>query len=234
MEGLKIKLFADGANLTDMLRLQEEGLVQGFTTNPTLMRKAGVVDYTAFSREVLSLITTAPISLEVFADEFDEMYRQAMTIASWGENVWVKLPITNTAGDSSCELVKRVVAQGVKVNVTALLTLEQVREVAEVLDPAVQSIVSVFAGRIADTGRDPIPVMQQAVAELGHTGAEVLWASPREVLNIYQADQCGCHIVTVPADFLAKLSLRNKDLTQVSRETVQMFYNDASRAGYVI
>jgi transaldolase len=170
----------------------------------------------------------------VFADEFDEMYRQALTIASWGKNVWVKLPITNTAGDSSRELVKRVVAQGVKVNVTALLTLEQVREIAEVLDPEVPSIVSIFAGRIADTGRDPMPVMRQAVADLAQSKAEVLWASPREVLNIYQAEECGCHIVTVPSDFLAKLALRNKDLTQVSMETVQMFYSDAARAGYVI
>lgn len=234
MEKLKIKIYADGANLTDMLRLHEQGVVSGFTTNPTLMRKAGITDYKAFSREVLASIPEAPVSLEVFADDFEEMYTQALAIKSWGENVWVKVPVTNTLGEPSTELLKRLVAQGVKVNVTAVLTRPQVEVLSQTLSPAVPSIVSIFAGRIADTGVDPIPLMTEAVHMLEACGAEVLWASPREVLNVYQAERCGCHIITISSDLLAKLSLRHKDLDQLSRETVQMFYDDAQKAGYVI
>ncbi|HXE72119.1 MAG TPA: transaldolase [Candidatus Nitrosotenuis sp.] len=231
---LRVKIFADGADLSEMLRIYEQGLACGFTTNPTLMRKAGVTDYGAFAREVLALLPDVPISLEVLADDFETMYRQAMTLHSWGERVYVKVPITNSRGDSSLPLLERLVAEGVKVNTTAVLTLGQVRALAGTLRPEVPSIVSIFAGRIADTGRDPVPIMKEAVRLLEPCGAEVLWASPREVLNIYQAEECGCHIVTVTPDLLAKLSMRGMDLEALSRETVRMFHHDALRAGYEI
>ncbi len=230
-----IKLYADGANLTDMLTAYREGLVQGFTTNPTLMRKAGVTDYEAFAREVLTLIPDLPISFEVFADEFDLMYQQASKINRWGENVFVKIPITNTKGESLIPLIKMLVADGIKLNITAILTLEQVKAVNYALDASVPAIVSVFAGRIADTGCDPVPIMQKAAQMLREASqAELLWASPREVLNVYQAQECGCHIITLTNELLKKLKLKGKDLTELSRETVQMFYEDACKAGFQI
>ena len=231
----KIKLFADGANLDDMLNAYQDGIVQGFTTNPTLMRKAGITDYETFAREVLAMICDRPISFEVFADDFETMYRQAHKINRWGENVYVKIPITNTKGESAVPLVKRLVGDGIKLNVTAILTLEQVEAVNDVLSPHIPAIVSVFAGRIADTGYDPVPIMAQAAQMLkGESQAELLWASPREVLNVYQAETCGCDIITATGDILKKLSMRDKDLSELSRETVQMFYDDACKAGFQI
>lgn len=231
----KIKLFADGANLDDMLNAYNSGIVQGFTTNPTLMRKAGITDYETFAREVLAMISDRPISFEVFADDFETMYRQAHKINSWGENVYVKIPITNTKGESAVPLVKRLVGDGIKLNVTAILTLEQVQAVNNVLSPYIPAIVSVFAGRIADTGSDPVPIMAQAAQMLkSESQAELLWASPREVLNVYQAEICGCDIITATGDILKKLSMRDKDLSELSRETVQMFYDDACKAGFQI
>jgi len=232
---LTIKLYADGANLDDMLAAYQGGIVRGFTTNPTLMRKVGITNYEAFAREVLQLIPDRSISFEVFADDFETMYRQARQIDSWGENVFVKIPITNTAGESSVPLIKRLVGDGIKLNITAILTLEQVQAVNSVLSPHVPAIVSVFAGRIADTGRDPVPLMAAAAQMLkAESQAELLWASPREVLNVYQAQECGCHIITATKDILKKLDLQGKDLTEFSRETVQMFYDDACKAGFQI
>lgn len=232
--GRGIVVFADGADVADMLAAYHEGRVQGFTTNPTLMRKAGVTDYAAFAHEVLDAIQDLPISFEVFADEFGEMERQARLISSWGPNVYVKVPVTNTRGDFSGAAISRLARDGVKLNVTALLAIEQVQQVCEALQPDVPAIISIFAGRIADTGRDPVPVMREAVriAAGALPLAQILWASPREVLNVYQAEQCGCHIVTATTDLLAKLALQGKDLTEFSRETVQMFFDDARRAGY--
>ena len=211
------------------------GVVQGFTTNPTLMWQAGVTDYVAFANEVSAAIKDVPISFEVFADDFAGMERQARVIASWGDNVFVKIPVTNTRGDSSRGVVRRLVSTGVRVNVTAMLTMEQVHEMCEVLDPKVPSILSLFAGRITDTGRDPEPVMREAVRTVSRLPlAKVCWASPREVLNVYQAEACGCHIVTCTKALLDKLALRDKDLTEFSRETVEMFFRDAQRAGYTL
>ncbi len=230
---LKIKVFADGADMQGILDMYANPDIQGFTTNPTLMRQAGVEDYEAFARELLQKIGDKPVSLEVFADEFDEMERQALKIASWGDNVNVKIPITNTRGEKSAPLIKKLSAQGVVVNVTAMMTLEQVQDVADALDPGTGAIVSVFAGRIADTGIDPVPHMSAALEILKpRPKAELLWASPRELLNIFQADWMGCHIITVTNSLLAKLSLVGKDLDDYSRETVEMFYRDASSAGY--
>lgn len=231
----KIKLFADGANLDDILHAYREGIAQGFTTNPTLMRKAGITDYETFAREVLELVPDRCISFEVFADDFETMYHQALKIDSWGENVYVKIPITNTKGESAVSLIKRLVGDGIKLNVTALLTLKQVQDINAVLSPHVPAIVSVFAGRIADTGIDPMPIMSAAATLLQQDSqAELLWASPREVLNVYQAEDCGCAIITATKDILKKLSMRGKDLTELSRETVQMFYDDACKAGFQI
>lgn len=231
----RIKLFADGADLETMVRAYREGAVDGFTTNPTLMRKAGVALYEAFAMAALQRIPDAPISFEVFSDEFDGMELQARRIASWGENVYVKVPITNTKGESSMPLVRRLSADGVKINVTAILTLEQVKSCARGLAGNTPSIVSVFAGRIADTGRDPVPLMREALQRLRPCPrAELLWASPREVLNIYQAEAIGCHIITATPDVLGKLKLRGRDLKGYSRDTVQMFYDDARAAGYRI
>jgi len=228
-----IAIYADGANVAEMLAAYRAGRVQGFTTNPTVMQKSGVTDYSAFAREVLSVIRDLPISFEVFADDFAEMERQARLIASWGENVYVKIPVTDTAGRFSGELVRRLAASGAKINVMAMLTAQQVARVCQVLNPEVPAIVSVFAGRIADTGRDPVPVMREVV-EIARAlpRVQVLWASPREVLNVYQAEECGCHIVTVTKALLDKLPMRDKDLDELSRETVEMFYRDAQRAGY--
>jgi transaldolase len=230
---LRVKIFADGADRAEMLALAQNPLIKGFTTNPTLMRKAGVVDYTKFADDVLKLITVRPISFEVFSDEFDEMDRQARAIATWGPNVYVKIPITNTRGESSQDLVRRLTDAGVKVNVTAVLTLDQVDRISRCFADGVPGCVSVFAGRIADTGRDPLPLMATAVERLASRPyVELIWASPRELLNIFQADQIGCHIITVTADILRKLTLVGKDLDQYSLETVKMFHEDARSAGY--
>lgn len=230
---LRIHLYSDGAEVREMLAARDAGLVKGFTTNPTLMRKCGVSDYEAFAREALQAVGDLPISFEVFADEFDEMERQAKQIATWGASVFVKIPITNTRGESAVELVRRLSAAGVKVNVTAILTLEQVRQIVDVLDPATPAIISVFAGRIADTGRDPVPLMREAAGIVASKPlAQLLWASPRELLNIFQANECGCHIITVTPDLMKKLSLVGKDLDELSLDTVKMFFNDAAAAGY--
>lgn len=230
---LRIHLYSDGAEVREMVAARDGGLVKGFTTNPTLMRKCGVSDYESFAREALAAVGDLPISFEVFADEFDEMERQARAIAMWGGSVYVKIPITNTRGDSSIELVRRLSAAGVKLNVTAILTLEQVNLVVEALDAHTPAIVSVFAGRIADTGRDPVPLMREAAAIVAQKPlAQLLWASPRELLNIFQANDCGCHIITVTPDLMKKLSLVGKDLDELSLDTVKMFFNDAAAAGY--
>src|ERR1043166_4535856 len=221
LQQLKVRIFADGADKAGMLSLNANPLIQGMTTNPTLMRKAGLKDYEAFARDILQSITAKPISFEVFSDDFPEMRRQALKIASWQKNVYVKIPITNTRGESSLPLIRELGAQGVQLNITAILTLSQVRGVAEALDPAVPSVVSVFAGRIADTGVDPEPILRASLALLEpQPKAELLWASVREVLNIFQADACGCHIVTVPHDILAKaIKLGGTDLKELSLDT---------------
>ena len=235
INNLKIKLFADGAEKTAMLALAEKPFIKGFTTNPTLMRKGGVTDYAAFAKEIVAAVPNKPISFEVFSDDFKEMERQAKQIASWGENVYVKIPITNTKGESSIPLIKKLVACQIKVNVTAILTLEQVKAVARALSPKVPSVVSVFAGRIADTGRDPIPVMKAAKKLLAkNKKAELLWASTREVLNIMQAEEAGCDIITVPNDILKKLDKLGIPLAQMSLDTVRMFYEDGKQAGYCL
>lgn len=232
---LKVKLFADGADLGSMKEMYANPLISGFTTNPTLMRKAGISEYRAFAAEVLAAIPDRPISFEVFADEFDEMERQAYEIASWGRNVNVKIPVTNTKRQFSGPLIERLSRDGVQVNVTAILDLEQVRRVVDCLVDETPAIVSVFAGRIADTGRDPVPIMAEAVRILKSKPlAELIWASPRELLNIFHADSIGCHIITATNDILKKLSLIGKDLEHYSLETVQMFYKDAKAAGYKI
>ena len=233
IDQLKVKIFADGADKAGMLEMYAKPYIKGLTTNPTLMRKAGITDYKAFAKEVLQAIPDRSISFEVFSDEFKEMEREAMEIAGWGKNVYVKVPITNTRRESSHELVRKLSRNGVKVNVTALLNLDQVREVGAVLNPEVPSYVSVFAGRIADTGRDPVPIMAAAVEVLSsNPKAELIWASPRELLNIYHADEIGCHIITVTSDILRKLHLIGRDLGEYSLDTVKMFHDDAKAAGY--
>jgi transaldolase len=230
---LNVKIYADGADRATMLELHANSLIAGFTTNPTLMRKSGVADYKAFAKEILQQIPDRPVSFEVFADDFKEMERQAAEIASWGENVLVKIPITNTQGKSSRPLLRRLAQAGIPVNVTALLTLRQVREASECLENGPPAKISVFAGRVADTGRDPVPLMAAAVELLRpYPNIELIWASPRELLNIFQADAIGCHIITVTSDLLKKLVLVGKDLRQYSLETVRMFYEDARKAGY--
>ncbi len=232
---LKVKIFADGANLEDISTLASQTYISGFTTNPTLMRQAGVRDYESFARQVLEIITDRPVSFEVFADDLDEMEQQARAISSWGPNVNVKIPVTNTKGEFAGRILQSLSADGVQLNVTALMTNKQVVDVAAVLSPDTPAIVSVFAGRIADTGRDPVPVMAEAVDLVAHLPkAEILWASPREVLNIYQANDVGCHIITVTRNLLKKLELCNKDLDEYSLETVAMFYGDAKSASYQI
>jgi len=234
LKDLKIKIFADGADKKGMLDLNANPLIQGMTTNPTLMRKAGLTDFEAFARDILQSITVKPLSLEVFSDEFPEMKRQALKINGWGKNVYVKIPITNTRGESSLALVRELAQDGVKVNVTAILTQEQVAGVAKALNPKVPAVVSVFAGRIADTGLDPMPHMRQAKKKLARLPqAELLWASVREVLNIFQADACGCDIVTVPHDILNKaIKLAGIGLPEMSLDTVKMFAGDAKAAGF--
>lgn len=236
LKDLKVKIFADGADKAGMLKLNADPLIQGLTTNPTLMRKAGLTDFETFARDVLQTITVKPLSLEVFSDEFPEMKRQALKINGWGNNVYVKIPITNTRNESSLPLIKELAGAGVKLNVTAILTLEQVRGVAAALHPDVPAVVSVFAGRIADTGVDPVGIMTESKKLLaGLPQAELLWASVREVLNIFQANDCGCHIVTVQHDILAKaMKLAGMDLGALSLDTVKMFANDAKAAGFTL
>jgi len=231
---LSVKIFADGADKPGMLSLNADPLIQGLTTNPTLMKKAGITDYEAFAKDILQTITHKPLSLEVFSDEFPEMKRQALKLASWASNVYVKIPITNTRGESSLPLVRELGQEGVPLNVTAILTLDQVRGVAGALNPEVPSVVSVFAGRIADTGVDPEPLMRASRCLLeGQPKAELLWASVREVLNIFQADACGCDIVTVPHSILEKAAkLIGTSLAELSLDTVRMFAKDAESAGY--
>jgi len=233
VEELKVKIFADGADKAGMLEMYSKSYIKGLTTNPTLMNKVGITDYRAFCKDILTFIKDKPLSFEVFSDDFPEMERQALEIASWGENVYVKIPVTNTKQETCGVLVKKLAAQKVKLNVTAIMTLTQVRDVVGSLDPNVPSFVSVFAGRIADTGRDPVPLMATAVEYLKVApAAELIWASPRELLNIFQADQIGCHVITVTNDILKKLSSVGYDLEDYSLDTVKMFYNDALAAGF--
>jgi len=235
IKNLQVKLFADGADLAGMKEMAANPLIRGFTTNPTLMRKAGIADYKAFARDVLKAIPDRPVSFEVFADDFDEMEVQALEIASWGQNVNVKIPVMNTKRAFCGALIERLSKAGVKVNVTALMNLEQVQQVTERLDARTPAIISVFAGRIADTGRDPMPVMAKAVQIMkAKPRSELIWASPREVLNVFQANEVGCHIITATNDILKKLALFGKDLDQYSLETVEMFHKDATAAGFTI
>jgi transaldolase len=230
---LQVKIFADGADEKSIAELAKNPLVKGFTTNPTLMRAAGVTDYAAFARRVLDRIGDMPISFEVFADEFSEMERQARIIASWGGSVYVKIPVTNTRGESAGPLIRRLSEDGIRLNVTAVLTLEQVRWTSEQLADGTPSIISVFAGRIADTGIDPLPIMQRALQIMRrHKDQELIWASPREVFNIVQADQIGCHIITVTPDILKKTAIIGRDLAEYSLDTVKMFFRDAQAAGF--
>ena len=235
VDQLRTKIFADGADLAGMLEMYAKPFIKGFTTNPTLMHKAGLTDYKAFARSVLDRISDRPISFEVFSDDFAEMERQAREIAGWGSNVYVKVPVTNTRREPAYELVRRLSSSGVKLNITAILTLDQVRATAEAVRDGAPSCISVFAGRVADTGVDPLPLMTEALAIMKTaTRAELIWASPRELLNIFQADAIGCHIITVTNDILKKLSLVGKNLGEYSLETVKMFFDDGRRAGFVL
>ncbi len=235
LEDLKVKIFADGAEKKGMLELYRLPYVKGFTTNPTLMRKAGISDYAAFAREMIAAIPDRPLSFEVFADEFAEMERQALLISTWGEHVYVKIPITNTRAESACPLIERLTAAGVKLNVTAMLTVAQVNDTCRALRGTPGAFVSLFAGRVADTGVDPVPLMAEAVDIVNTVPhAELIWASPRELLNIFQADEIGCHIITVTHDVLKKLALIGKDLSEYSLDTVKMFHADACAAGYTL
>jgi len=230
---LNVKIFADGADKTGMLEMNAKPYIKGLTTNPTLMKKVGIKDYEAFAKDILSSVTEKPVSFEVFSDDLAEMERQALKIATWGENVYVKIPVTNTQSVPTYSLVKKLADKGVKVNVTAIMTLTQVRDVVLSLNPDVASYVSVFAGRIADTGIDPVPLMSAAVQLTSmNSKAEVIWASPRELLNIFQADEIGCQVITVTNDILKKLELVDYDLTSYSLDTVKMFYKDAVEAGF--
>lgn len=234
LRDLKVKIFADGADKAGILDLYAKPYIQGLTTNPTLMRKAGIKDYEAFARDILETVTAKPLSLEVLSDDFPEMRRQAEKIAGWGSNVFVKIPITNARGESSVPLIRELGQDGVQLNLTALLTVRQVADVVTVLNPAVPSVVSIFAGRVADAGIDPMPVMREALGLLAsQPKAELLWASVREVYNLVQAEACGCHIVTVTHDILARAAkMLGTDLTALSLETVKMFSRDAAEAGY--
>ncbi len=235
VDNLKVKIFADGADKQGMLQMYQKPWVKGLTTNPTLMRKAGISDYQAFALDILKSIQDKPISFEVFSDDFDEMYKQALQIASWGPNVYVKIPVTNTKAEPAYALIKSLAAKNVKMNVTALMTLDQVSDVTEALATAPSSYISVFAGRIADTGRDPLPIMEKSLEIMRpYAQLELIWASPRELLNIFQADDLGCHIITVTNDILKKLSLVGYDLPSYSLDTVKMFYSDAMEAGFAL
>jgi transaldolase len=233
VDALKIKVFMDGAELNAIRTMAANPRILGFTTNPTLMRKADITDYAAFAQEAIRIVGDRSISFEVFSDDFAAMEREARVIAGWGGNTYVKIPVTNTRGESSVPLIRKLAREKIRLNVTAILTLNQVSAVADALEPQIPSIVSVFAGRIADTGIDPVPLMTEAIALLKDCpAAELLWASPRELLNVFQADACGCRIITATPDLLAKLSLVGKDLTEYSLETVRMFFNDGKAAGY--
>jgi transaldolase len=233
VEKLKVQIFADGADKAGMLEMYKKPFIKGLTTNPTLMKKAGIKDYEAFAKDILLEVKDKSISFEVFSDDLDEMEKQALKIATWGENVYVKIPITNTKGIPTYSLIKKLSDKGVKVNVTAIMTLEQVRDVVLNLNQNVPSYVSVFAGRIADTGVDPVPLMSAAVQITSmNSKAEVIWASPRELLNVFQADEIGCQIITVTNDILKKLELVDYNLNTYSLDTVKMFYNDAVSAGF--
>jgi len=232
LNNLNVKIFADGAQKATMLEMYEKPFVRGLTTNPTLMKAAGISDYREFCLDILREIKDKPLSFEVFSDDFSEMERQAIEISGWGENVYVKIPITNTKGESSCALIKKLSNRGIKVNVTALMTLDQVNDVMRSLNYEIPSYVSIFAGRIADTGRDPIPLIKSAVSALRGSAAELIWASPRELLNVFQANDSGCHIITATKDILNKLSMIGYNLENYSLDTVKMFYNDAVKAGY--
>ncbi|MEK6372962.1 MAG: transaldolase [Acidobacteriota bacterium] len=235
VEDLRVKLFADGAEKEGMLEMYAKPYIKGFTTNPTLMHKAGLTDYRAFARSIVEAIPDRHISFEVFSDEFEEMERQAREITTWGANVYVKVPVTNTRREPAAELIGRLSNDGVKLNVTAILTLDQVGTVVDAVRAGAPSCISVFAGRIADTGRDPVPLMAAAVEMLRVApGAELIWASPRELLNIFQADDIGCHIITVTNDILKKLALVGKDLSDYSLDTVKMFYDDGRKAGFTL
>ena len=235
VDKLKVKLFADGADLDGIREMYADPTIKGFTTNPTLMRRAGIEDYESFGKQLLSEIPDRSVSLEVFADDFDEMEAQARVIATWGSNVSVKIPITNSKGESAAPLLARLSGAGVSLNITAIMTTEQVQTVADNLATDVPAIISVFAGRVADTGIDPVPMMRECVKILRpNPKFELLWASPREPLNVFQADEVGCHIITATNDILKKLALVGKDLNEYSLETVAMFYEDASSAGYSI
>jgi transaldolase len=233
VEDLKVKIFADGADKAAMLEMYQKPFIKGLTTNPTLMNKAGIRDYRAFCKDILLSIKDKPLSFEVFSDDFKEMERQALEIASWADNVYVKIPITNTKSETCYTLVKKLAKEKVKLNVTALMTLDQVSYVVESLDASVPSYISIFAGRVADTGRDPLPMMTEALCRMKlNPLSELIWASPRELLNIFQADDIGCHVITVTNDILKKLSLVGYDLDKYSLDTVKMFYNDAVVAGF--
>jgi transaldolase len=233
VEDLKVKIFADGADKTAMLEMYQKPFIKGLTTNPTLMNKAGIHDYRAFCKDILLYIKNKPLSFEVFSDDFKEMERQALEIASWGDNVYVKIPITNTKSETCYALVRKLAKEKVKLNVTALMTIDQVTNVINSLDSSVASYISIFAGRIADTGRDPLPLMIEAINIMKvNPLSELIWASPRELLNIFQADEIGCHVITVTNDILKKLSLVGYDLDKYSLDTVKMFYNDAVVAGF--
>ena len=235
IEDLKVKIFSDGADKKDMLEMNSKTFIKGLTTNPSLMKKAGIKDYETFAKDILSTIKEKPISFEVFSDDFDDMEKQAMEIASWADNVYVKIPITNTKKQNSAKLIKRLSEKKVKLNITAIMTLDQVKTVLSVLDNKVPSIISVFAGRIADTGRDPIPLMNDCLKEMKiNSKSELLWASPRELLNIIQADQIGCHIITVTKDIIKKLQFISYNLEEYSLDTVKLFYKDAAEAGFKI
>jgi transaldolase len=233
VEDLKVKIFADGADKSAMLEMYQKPFIKGLTTNPTLMNKAGIRDYRTFCKDILLSIKDKPLSFEVFSDDFKEMERQALEIASWGDNVYVKIPITNTKSETCYALVKKLAKEKVKLNVTALMTLDQVSHLVESLDTSVPSYISIFAGRVADTGRDPLPMMTEALSLMkSNPLSELIWASPRELLNIFQADDIGCHVITVTNDILKKLSLVGYDLDKYSLDTVKMFYNDAVVAGF--
>jgi transaldolase len=232
---LKIKLFADGANISEMFEMNDKSYIKGLTTNPTLMRKSGVENYENFAKEVLATVTTKPVSFEVFSDDFEEMVKQGKKIASWGENVYVKIPITNTRGELSKNVIRELQLSGIKVNVTAIMTLNQVNEICEILDGDIPSYISIFAGRIADTGRDPGKVLKKALEIMNQfKRAEMIWASPRELLNIFQAIKINCHVITATNDILKKLELVDYSLDEYSLDTVKMFANDAKDSGFQI
>tara|TARA_B100000035_G_scaffold278357_1_gene257272 strand:+ start:19907 stop:20611 length:705 start_codon:yes stop_codon:yes gene_type:complete len=230
---LNIKLFLDGADLDQMIEASQDSKIQGFTTNPTLMKKSGIKDYESFARKIIASIPNKPISFEVFSDDIDKMEKEARVINSWGGNTYIKIPIMNTKGDSTCALIKKLSHEGFSINITAIFTIAQVKEVAKSVSSKSKTIISIFAGRIADTGIDPVPIMMQSKDIIkDNSNAELLWASPRELLNIFQANNCGCDIITATNDVLKKLDYVGKDLTEFSNETVKMFYNDAKSAGY--